>query len=103
MSIFVFLSVLLIAFSFAFYFYYKTKQFRTSLPVRKNWYASKASIALGCFVIFFGINQILLFQTAVTYIISGIFLVLGFGLISYNFKAAKHYRSFLDEETRLNK
>ncbi|TWT26361.1 YtpI family protein [Planomicrobium sp. CPCC 101110] len=95
--------VLLIVVSFVFYFYYKTKQFRTSLPIRKNWYASMASVALGSFVMFFGINQLFLFQTVVTYIVAGIFIVLGLGLIVYNFKAAKHYRSFLDEETRLNK
>nr|WP_106533925.1 YtpI family protein [Planomicrobium soli] len=99
----VFLSVILIFFSFGFYFYYKTKQFRTSLPIRKKWYASMASIALGSFVLFFGINQLLLFQTVVTYIIAGIFIILGAGLIVYNSKAAKHYRSFLDEEARLNK
>ncbi|TWT09374.1 hypothetical protein FQV28_04620 [Planomicrobium sp. CPCC 101079] len=98
-----FLSVLLITFSFVFYFYYKTKQFRTSLPIRKNWYAAMASMALGSFIVFFGINQLLLFHTVVTYIVAGIFIILGIGLIVYNFKAAKHYRSFLDEETRLNK
>lgn len=102
MNIFVFISVLLISFSFAFYFYYKTKQFRTSLPIRKNWYASKASMALGSFILFFGVNQLLLFHTVVTYIIAGIFIILGLGLIIYNFKAAKHYRQFIDEETRLN-
>lgn len=103
MKILVFLSVILIVFSFAFYFYYKTKQIRASLPVRKNWYASMASLSLGSFIMFFGINQLLLFQTVVTYIIAGIFIILGVGLIVHNYKAAKHYRQFLAEETRLNK
>ncbi|MGI2326352.1 YtpI family protein [Planococcus sp. YIM B11945] len=103
MDIFVFITVVLIAFSFAFYFYYKTKQFRTSLPIRKKWYTSMASVALGSFMVFFGINQLLLFQTVVTYIIAGIFIALGIGLLVYNYKAAKHYRQFLAEETRLNK
>ncbi|MDN7240256.1 YtpI family protein [Planococcus sp. N028] len=99
----VFLSVILITLSFAVYFYYKTKQFRTSLPIRKKWYTSMASVALGSFVMFFGINQLLLFHTVVTYIIAGIFVILGLGLIVYNFKAAKHYKQFLAEEARLNK
>ncbi|HSI66523.1 MAG TPA: YtpI family protein [Planococcus sp. (in: firmicutes)] len=98
MLIFVFLIIV----SFVFYFYYKTKQFRTKLPVRKNWYKSRASIALGSFVAFFGINQVFLYQSALTYLIAGIFISLGIGLITYNYKAAKHYQTFLDEETRLN-
>ncbi|RNF40845.1 YtpI family protein [Planococcus salinus] len=98
MLIFVFFIIV----SFVFYFYYKTKQFRATLPIRKKWYASVASVALGSFVMFFGINQLFLFQSTLTYVISGIFIVLGLGLIVYNYKAAKHYHSFVDEETRLN-
>jgi uncharacterized membrane protein YjjP (DUF1212 family) len=98
MLIFIFLIIV----SAAFYLYYKTKQIRTRLPVRKNWYASRASMALGSFITFFGINQLFIFQTAVTYIIAGIFIILGVMLMFHNFKASRHYQEFLDEETRLN-
>ncbi|KYG58172.1 YtpI family protein [Planococcus maritimus] len=98
MLIFIFLIIV----SAVFYLYYKTKQIRTRLPVRKNWYASRAQIALGSFIAFFGVNQLFIFQTAVTYIIAGIFIVLGLVLIVHNYKANRHYQAFLDEETRLN-
>lgn len=92
----------LIIVSILFYFYYKTKQFRARLPIRKKWYASTASMFLGSFILFFGINQLTIFQSFVTYIISGLFIVLGLALIFYNFKAAKHYHQFVAEETQLN-
>lgn len=98
MLIFIFLIII----SLVFYLYYKTKQFRAVLPIRKKWYAATASICLGSFVMFFGINQLFIFQTLVTFIIAGIFIVLGLGLIVYNYKAAKHYHQFVAEETRLN-
>lgn len=98
MFVFVFLIIL----SIVLYFYYKTKQFRTALPIRKKWYASTASMFLGSFLVFFGINQLVSFSGAVTYIISGVFIVLGLGLIVYHFKAARHYHKFVAEETRLN-
>ncbi|HSJ39116.1 MAG TPA: YtpI family protein [Planococcus sp. (in: firmicutes)] len=98
MLIFIFLIIM----SIVFYFYYKTKQFRATLPIRKKWYASTASMFLGSFILFFGINQLTIFQSAVTYIISGIFIVLGLALIIFNFKAARHYHKFVAEETRLN-
>lgn len=98
MLIFIFLIIL----SIVFYFYYKTKQFRATLPIRKKWYASTASMFLGSFIFFFGINQLTIFQTTVTYIISGVFIVLGLALMIFNFKAARHYHKFVAEETRLN-
>ncbi len=94
--------VLLIIVSFVFYFYYKTKQFRAVLPIRKKWYGATASFALGAFMLFFGINQLFVFQTAVTYIIAGIFIVLGLAMMFTNYKAAKHYHQFVAEEARLN-
>lgn len=94
--------VLFIILSAVFYFYYKTKQFRATLPIRKKWYASTASIFLGSFIMFFGINQLFSFTGAVTWIIAGIFIILGIALIVFNYKAAKHYHQFVAEETRLN-
>lgn len=96
--------IVLIIVSFVLYFYNKTKQFRTRsvLPIRKKWYAARASMALGSFLTFFGINQLFVFQSAVTYIVAAIFIVLGIALIYYNYKAAKHYQAFLEEEADLN-
>ncbi|WP_203333215.1 YtpI family protein [Planococcus beigongshangi] len=98
MLIFIFLIVI----SAVFYFYYKTKQFRATLPIRKKWYAATASLFLGSFILFFGINQLMVFTGIVTYIISGIFIILGLALVIHNYKAARHYHKFVAEETRLN-
>lgn len=84
------------------YLYFKTKQFRTSLPIRKKWYLNRAGQSLGIFIMLFGINQIVLFQTTITIIVSIIFISVGlFTSINY-YKRVKHYRKFISEETALN-
>lgn len=99
-----FLFVFGIVASGVFYFAFKTRQFRTEpvFPIRKKMYASKAGIALGCLLIFFGINQLLLFDGVLTYIVSGIFLLFGSYAAIFNFNASKHYKQFVEEERRLN-
>ncbi|KOF11694.1 hypothetical protein AC739_02455 [Planococcus glaciei] len=92
----------LIIVSFVFYFYYKTKQFRAVLPIRKKWYAAVAAFSLGSFIFFFGINFLFVYQSLVTYIVSGIFIILGAMMMFSNYKAAKHYHKFVAEEARLN-
>ena len=47
------LLVIFIIISLAFYIFYKTKYFRSKLPIEKKWISSKSSISLGiirCFV-----------------------------------------------------
>lgn len=99
MLIFIFLMI----FSIMFYFYYKTKQFRTSLPIRKKWYAATAAVFLGSFGVFLGIDLVIVFQTPLTYTVAAIFIILGIAFSVHNYKAAKHYHQFVAEETRLNK
>ncbi|WP_033541911.1 YtpI family protein [Planococcus sp. CAU13] len=94
--------IVLMIFSIMFYFYYKTKQFRTTLPIRKKWYASNASVFLGSFGVFLGIDLIIVSQTPLTYIVAGIFIILGLVMVIHNYKAAKHYHQFVAEEARLN-
>ncbi len=94
--------VLLIVLSFVFYFYFKTKQLRNELPIAKKWYANRALVALGSLLFFFGINQLSLFSSAITFIISGLFIVLGLFTMVYYFRVAKHYGQFVEEELRLN-
>ena len=95
--------IFLIVVSFAFYFYFKTKQFRSELPIAKKWYANRALVALGSLLFFFGLNQLFLFPTTLTYVISGLFIVIGlFTMINY-YRVAKHYGQFVEEEFNLNK
>jgi len=100
-----FILVFLIVASFVFYFYFKTRQFRTKsvFPIRKKMFASMAGSALGSLLLFFGINQLILFNGIVTYVIAALFIGLGIYVAIYNFRAYKHYLSFVDEENELNK
>jgi len=95
--------VFAIIISFVFYFYFKTKQFRSSLPIAKNWYKSKANIGFGSFLLFFGFNQAYLFPSLYTFIIVAILVVLGILVLIDNTKKARHYGQFVEEEFRINR
>lgn len=97
------LFVVLIVLSFVLYFYFKTKQFRSELPIAKKWYANRALVALGSLLFFFGINQISLFPSTLTYVISGVLILIGLYTMIYYFRVAKHYGQFVEEEFHLNK
>jgi amino acid transporter len=102
----VFLNFLLVAFiiiSIVFYFYFKTKQFRSTLPIRKKWYTAKAGVALGLFLIFFGLNAIILYPDWIGYIVAAVFVIIGAGLGSNNFKRMRHEGKYVIEEYELNK
>ena len=103
MSTLNFIFVFFIVVSFVFYFYYKTKQFRSTLPIRKKWYTAKAGLALGVFYIAFACNATIVYQTLVGYIIAAIFFVLGMGLAVNNYKRARHEGQYIQEEYELNK
>lgn len=83
--------VVLIIFSLVFYIFYKAKYFRTKLPAEKKWISAKSSIALGSFVALFGINQLFLFQSTVTYIVAAVFIILGLINILGGVKAYKYF------------
>ena len=96
------LFVFIIILAFAAYFYFKTKQFRTNLPIRKKWYKAKAGIALGIFLVAFGCNTSVVYPSTVGYIITIIFIIVGFMAASNNYKRARHEGKFVQEEYRLN-
>jgi len=85
------LLVIFIMISLAFYIFYKTKYFRSKLPIEKKWISSKSSISLGSFVTLFGINQLFLFQSTVTYIVAAVFIIIGLLSIFSGFKAYKYF------------
>jgi hypothetical protein len=82
----------LIVISLMFYIFYKVQHFRTRMPMERKWISGKSSIALGLFVALFGINQLFLYQTTITYVVSAIFIV--FGSISV-WGGYKIYRFYL--------
>lgn len=96
--------VCLIIFSGVSYFYFKTRQFRTTymLPIRKKMYASMAGASLGGLLLFFGLNQLVLFDKMVVYIIAALFIPLGLYVLIFNYRAYRHYKQFVIEEADLN-
>ena len=95
--------VCLIVITFVFYFYYKTKQFRSTLPIRKKWYKAKAGVALGIFLILFASNATVLYPTVVGFGVAAVFFILGMGLAVNEFKRARHEGQYIQEEYELNK
>lgn len=95
--------VALIVLAIVAYLYYKTKQFRSTLPIRRKWYKAKAGVALGLFLIFFGINAIAIHQSLVSIIVAIIFFLVGAFEAYNNFKRAQHEGKFVQEEYELNK
>jgi succinate-acetate transporter protein len=94
--------VIFIVFSFSFYIYFKAKYFRTKLPAERKWISAKSSMALGSFVALFGINQLFLFQSTVTYIVAGIFILLGIINVIAGIKAYKYFLPLAKKELQEN-
>ncbi|ANB62170.1 YtpI family protein [Anoxybacteroides amylolyticum] len=90
--------VILIVFSLSFYVYYKIKYFRSRRPAERRWISAKASMALGSFVFFFGVNQFFLYSSTVTYLVGTIFLLIGGGSAWAGYRAYKYYLPLVIEE-----
>jgi amino acid transporter len=88
----------LIILTLAFYLFYKIKYVRSNRPAEKKWLSSKSRIALGLFVSLFGINQLFLYHTMITYIVAAVFILLGALSAWAGLKACKHYLPFAIEE-----
>jgi uncharacterized membrane protein HdeD (DUF308 family) len=83
--------VIFIIISLAFYVFYKIKYVRSKRPAERKWLSAKSSIALGMFVGLFGLNQLFLYQTTITYIIAAIFIAIGASSIWAGIKTYKFY------------
>lgn len=83
--------VILITISLSFYLFYKVKYVRSKRPVERKWISAKSSTALGLFVALFGVNQLFLNGNTITYIIAGVFILLGGATTFAGVKAYKHY------------
>ncbi|WP_377888185.1 YtpI family protein [Alkalihalobacillus sp. R86527] len=90
--------IIIIVFSIVFYLFYRVKSFRSTGVATKEWLNSKASIALGLFLISFAINSFTVYITTVTYIVGGVFILLGLVNVIVGYKKQKHYRPFAIEE-----
>ncbi|WP_071460368.1 YtpI family protein [Bacillus massilinigeriensis] len=95
--------VLFIVLSFSMYVFYKIKFVRSSLPGERQFLRSKSGISLGLFVALFGVNQLFLFQTTVTYIIASIFILLGGLNVWAGIKAYRHILPIAADEAEKNR
>lgn len=83
--------VFLIGLSACFYVYYKVKGVRAKQSLAKEICSAKSSMALGSLVLFYGLNQMILFHSVLTLVIGGIFIVIGAGSAWAGYKAYRHY------------
>ena len=90
--------VILIIIALAFYVTYKIRYVRTKMPMEKRWLSGKSSMALGLFVLLFGVNSLFLFQEMTTYIVASIFILIGIGSIWAGFQVYRHYTPLAIEE-----
>lgn len=83
--------VILTVISIIFYLFYKIKGFRTKAPIEKKWISTKANMALGSFLLFFGINQLIMYYDSwVTIVITTLFILLGLANVILGFRAYRH-------------
>lgn len=90
--------VFVIIVTFTFYVFYKIKYVRSSRPAEKKWLSAKSSMALGLFVLLFGVNQLFLYHTPLTYIVAAVFILIG-GMSAWTgVKAYNYYMPFAVKE-----
>ncbi len=87
-----FIIALFIMLSIVLYIYYKVSILKTKDGLSQKYINAKARICLGSFLIFFGINQYIAYQTKLVLLISIVFVVLGALQATDGFKEAKHYK-----------
>lgn len=85
--------------SIVLYIYYKVAILRTKDGLSQHYLNAKSRICLGVFILFFGVNQYLFYQTKLALFIAIIFAILGVLQINRGIKETRHYRK---EWERLN-
>lgn len=90
--------VFLVVFSLIFYLFYKVKYFRTQLPAEKKWLSAKSSMALGSFVLFFGINTIINPLSTVAIVVGILLILVGLGSFLAGLKAYRFYLPYAIKE-----
>lgn len=90
---------LIIVVSVVFYIYNKVAILRSNDRLTQEYYQAKSRISLGSFIIAFGINQYLLYETRFTLWIGIVFLLLGVMQLHVGIRDARFFRK---EYRRLN-
>ncbi|HLS06773.1 MAG TPA: YtpI family protein [Bacillota bacterium] len=90
---------LIIVISVVLYIYFKVAILRSHDRLTQEYYQAKSRICLGSFIVAFGINQYLLYETRLTLFIGIAFLLLGFIQLHVGIRDARFFRK---EYRRLN-
>lgn len=83
---------IVIVVSIVLYVYYKVAILRTKDGLSQHYLNAKSRICLGTFILFFGMNQYLFYQTKLALFIAIIFASLGILQLNRGIKEMKHYR-----------
>ncbi|HET7627790.1 MAG TPA: YtpI family protein [Bacillales bacterium] len=95
--------VMFIIVSFAFYLFYKLKAWKLrNRQHESRWVGTKAAVALGLVLVFFGLNALYVRQSAVTIVISVILIAVGSFYIYQNIRLYRHLLPYAVEEARQN-
>lgn len=94
---FIFAAIMIIA--IVLFVYYKVGILKEREKLVQVYLNAKSRVCLGAFILFFGLNQYILYQTKFSLFIGIVFIVLGFAQSLRGFKEAKHYKN---EWKRLN-
>ncbi|SDN05243.1 YtpI family protein [Sediminibacillus halophilus] len=82
------------------YVYYKVAILRSNDTLNQLYMNAKGKICLGLFVVFFGVNQYLYYQTQLALYIGIVFFLMGALQLVDGYKRARHYRK---EQKRLSR
>ena len=74
------------------YIYYKVAILRSKDSLIQVYTNAKARMALGIFILFFGVNQYLFYLTSFAIIVALIFAILGVMQFMRGYREAKHYK-----------
>ncbi|HEY4601077.1 MAG TPA: YtpI family protein [Cerasibacillus sp.] len=90
---------ILIVVSIVLYIYYKVAILKSKDILTQKYFNGRAHSCLGIFILTFGINQYLSYQTKISLIVGIVFILIGGAQLIHGFKVAKHYKN---EWRRLN-
>lgn len=94
------LFVILIVFSITFYIFYKVKEVRSRAAYEKSWIASKAKIALGLFLLSFGLNEFTTVDDKIQLWVAIVFTAYGLFMMVVGYKMYKHYLPLAIQEAQ---
>ncbi|MFB4159834.1 YtpI family protein [Geomicrobium sp. JSM 1781026] len=90
--------ILIITVAIALYVYYKYKRFRVNGEHLKQWYQTKAMIALGVFILAPGVLFLFSFRGWVDLVVGAVFAILGGIFVYYGVRSNKIIRPYAKEE-----